>query len=401
MNIVTQSSLLEHALGYHEVGFSVIPLKNGTKKPAIREWKRYQADRATETKIRKWFSSGRSGIGIIAGEVSGGLCIIDFDVADAYYIWAKKNPELSATLPTVKTRRGFHVYAKLPPNELRSFRESIGKPDGIGAIKMGWGEIIPEGGYAVAPPSRHSDSGEYEWIQLPQKSIPLIGLDSFRLCYTASAETPADSASSGIHKKTQAIKGQDKNVPKPKLSEQVETIIEKTLPRKVGTRNRKIFDLVRELKAIPDLSDVAVNDLESIARRWHRRALPNIATKAWDETWADFCMAWGNVRHPAGESPLNAALQRAIEKPLPEIAFDYDLQATRLLIALCRELQRDAGDRAFYLSSHDAARLVGFKHSMEAWRYLKLFEQTGILKRIHNGSFEQRKASEYRYLHPL
>ena len=104
-------TVLAAALEYHRRGWSIIPIKTGTKKPSLKTWKQYQSTRPTEAQVRKWFVKGQHGIGIICGAVSGSLTVIDFDEAELYQRWKADHPDLAAALPTVQTGRGFHVYA--------------------------------------------------------------------------------------------------------------------------------------------------------------------------------------------------------------------------------------------------------------------------------------------------
>lgn len=64
---------LDAALTANAVGLSVYPPKeDGSKEPA-GPWKEYQSKRADEAQIREWYKNGRTGLGIIAGKVSGSM----------------------------------------------------------------------------------------------------------------------------------------------------------------------------------------------------------------------------------------------------------------------------------------------------------------------------------------
>ena len=61
-------------------GLSVLPLRlDGTKAPAIKEWKQFQNERPHELELKRWGTRG--GVGIVCGKVSGNLEIIDIDDA--------------------------------------------------------------------------------------------------------------------------------------------------------------------------------------------------------------------------------------------------------------------------------------------------------------------------------
>ena len=63
-------ALLEAALRYYRRGWSIIPIKGGTKKPACRSWKRYQSSRPTENQLQKWFDNKKDyGLAVVLEEV--------------------------------------------------------------------------------------------------------------------------------------------------------------------------------------------------------------------------------------------------------------------------------------------------------------------------------------------
>jgi len=126
------------------------------KVPAVK-WKRYQSERPDEGQLRRWFDPEFGGrhtrIGILLGSVSGRLAVRDFDIGEKYDEWAEKYPEYARVLPTVKTRRGAHVYHIVPTDS------SVTK-----TLKFADGELRYEKSFVVVPPSLHSDNVHYEWM---------------------------------------------------------------------------------------------------------------------------------------------------------------------------------------------------------------------------------------------
>jgi hypothetical protein len=107
------------------------------------------------------------------------------------------------------------------------------------------------------------------------------------------------------------------------------------------------------------------------------------------------------VKWPAGVGSLQAALRRAKEAPIPEVAHRYKMPAKRLLVALCRELQHERGERPFFLACRDAADALGLKGAVPhvtAWRWLREFCTVGILQQTQSGSQAGGRANEYRYV---
>jgi hypothetical protein len=128
--------------------------------------------------------------------------------------------------------------------------------------------------------------------------------------------------------------------------------------------------------------------------------LPIIGTKVWDEALLDFLGAWAGVRSPAGREPLKVILARADTAEPPIVAQAFQQRPLRRLIALCRELQRIAGDDPFPLACRPSAELLGVDHDTVA-EWLKALCRAGILSREFAGDFTRHRAAEYRYLPPL
>lgn len=152
-------SVLQAALDYHKLGWSVIPVSPRGKKPLV-SWKRYQDRLPTPDRIRAWFRKHPdANVGIVTGETSG-LVVVDFDVhrgADPK-AFAKRFP----TPLVVKTGGGgFHYYFAFPEGE--TIRNSVGE-DGV--------DIRATGGFVVAPPSVHATGKRYRWVKRNESAEP-------------------------------------------------------------------------------------------------------------------------------------------------------------------------------------------------------------------------------------
>ena len=162
-----------------------------------------------------------------------------------------------------------------------------------------------------------------------------------------------------------------------------------------------MFELARELKALPGLAEASIAELKPYVRQWHKRALPYIVNaKAFEESWFDFAEAWDKIKYPKGEEPIAMMFAKAVEAELPEVAQQYEQRKLRLLVALCRELQRACGTGPFFLSTRTAGQLLGVNH-VTASRWLRGLRLDGILKLESEGSREEHRAHRYRYVAPL
>ena len=393
---------LDDALDYYQRGWCIIPIRPGTKKPACRSWKGYQTERPDVATIRRWFGSGGpKSLAVVLGEVSGNLVCRDFDQMPSYERWAAEYPELAGALPTVETGRGRHVYATADIGRIRA-----ASPSGGSIIELGDGELRG-GGYCLVPRSKHPNGKTYNWIIPLNGQLPIVDLDSsgFLPCNREARENgglPRDQRTLvgvEVELKTLAphcplgsLDSQDSL-----LHSQVEQAIAETQPSGTRQRHRLLFELARELKAIPALADAPVAELKPYARQWHQRALPHITTKPFEESWFDFAEAWDKVKFPKGTEPIAMILTQAVKAGLPEVAEQYEQEELRLLVSLCRELQRACGDGAFFLATRTAGQLLGVNH-VTASRWLRLLILDGILELVTAGTRESRRASRYRYV---
>ncbi len=378
-----ESTILRCALYYADkLGWCIIPIPHKRKEARIK-WRTYQKTRPDREQSVTWFGNGCTlNMAVVLGSVSGDLCCRDFDICEAYERWAAGHTDLEARLPTVKTARGYHVYFVSSIKGIRKF------PDG---------ELRGSGGYCLVPPSVHPDGPAYEWIVRP----------------TVENLIAVDPELAGLLPNDAPVTEQTENTEKPEQTEHtehteamewgkcVERIICETLPREFGTRNRRVFDLARTLKSLPQFAGAEARDLRSVVQEWHRRALSKIRTKEFEESWIDFLKAWPRVRYPRGSEPMMEIFQRAVEGERPQIAVAKypDNERLQILVALCRELQRATGGQPFYLSCRVAGRLLSVSHT-EAGRWLFLLESDGILRVVAKGGTHEnpRNATRFRYL---
>ena len=142
---------LAEALKLARLGFRVIPLKERSKEPLIKDWpNKATTDEAT---IRGWWAKWpNANIGIATGRYGGGyFCVLDFDPRHGgnWYADAPKT-DLPDTWVVHTGGGGRHFYYKTPyPLRGRKLKEGV--------------DLKGEGGYVVAPPSIHPEGGAYVW----------------------------------------------------------------------------------------------------------------------------------------------------------------------------------------------------------------------------------------------
>jgi hypothetical protein len=160
-----QNSTYQAAQQYAKLGLSIMPLQG--KRPVLGSWKTYQQQQATSAKINQWHKQSLfNNVGIVCGEVSNNLVVLDLDGAAGYPAFAATFPELAETY-TVATGGGVgkHVYFNV--DTMPSSVKAMGTP--IGNL-----ELCGEGRQVVAPPSIHPTTGNSYSVE---KAMPILQID--------------------------------------------------------------------------------------------------------------------------------------------------------------------------------------------------------------------------------
>lgn len=119
-------------------------------------------------KVEQWFGplAPRSNIAIVTGEISG-VTVVDIDIGDGKFgaeSWAEaiKDHGEPVTLVSQTGSGGMHVFFKYN-SALKTASNVLGK--GV--------DCRNDGGYVVAPPSRHRSGGTYAWLnEDPMANLP-------------------------------------------------------------------------------------------------------------------------------------------------------------------------------------------------------------------------------------
>lgn len=110
--------------------------------------------------IRGWWKRWPHGnVGLVTGGQSG-IVVIDLDGEDGFKAFHNLANENGGVFPTViaRTGRGYHLFFRHPGGEVKS----------LSAIKGRKGlDSKGDGGYVVAPPSRHASGKPYLWESAP------------------------------------------------------------------------------------------------------------------------------------------------------------------------------------------------------------------------------------------
>jgi hypothetical protein len=306
--------LYHEALNYfYRHGFTLLPIhnKNQTKYPAVL-WKPLQTQRPDPRQLTRWFRDGKdllpgvntiTGLAVLGGTASDDLVCRDFDTAQGYFDWAQKHAVLAHSLPTVKTRTGYHVIFRTAPQFLvfveYGENDLYGKGEYRGSERQYW----------VLPPSEHPKGGYYEWHRPLGDEVPY--LPDPRVVGLLVRDFPPYSLSPGsvcgtTHRPSTTLLPLGRHLqlshafPIPMRRFVLGVHAARALrnphrhyvPTKERQRHRRLLAYARFLKRHWAYTGF---DVEALFREWYCLALPNIRTKDYGINLREFIAALTNA----------------------------------------------------------------------------------------------------------
>lgn len=150
-------TVLQAALAYEQLGFSCLAC-NIDKSPAVRQWKHLSTRRASQETIKLWAHTGLlKSVGLILGDVSRGIVVIDCDGLDAVLEFAHAFPALTDTYKVESgSGKGAHFYLQV--DDVPPTTRTVGQHFGNIELRSG-------GSYVIAPPSAHPSGMHYRVVQ--------------------------------------------------------------------------------------------------------------------------------------------------------------------------------------------------------------------------------------------
>ncbi|WP_084221126.1 bifunctional DNA primase/polymerase [Thermus sp. NMX2.A1] len=162
-----RASRYEAALAYACLGYRVLPLHPGEKRPhgglvphGLKEASREEAV------IRAWWTrEPGAGVGILAPEE---VLVLDVDQAEVWERLKEAHPALLEAPRQRTPKGGVHVFLKLPPGLEGALSATVRRLEGVDLRGMGRA-------YVVAAPTRLADGREYRW------EVPLVSPEGLPL----------------------------------------------------------------------------------------------------------------------------------------------------------------------------------------------------------------------------
>lgn len=184
--------VLQAALDFHEAGVSVVPASMDGSKSPIGTWKKYQVEKPSKEQIQDWFGGTQSGIGIITGNVSGNLEMVELEgraVIDGLLDEARNLAinsglgEIWEILSSGYVERtpsgGIHWLYRIADEPVPGNTKLARRPGANGTVEV-LCETRGEGGFVVTAPSNGSvhPSGQ-PWILIKGSPamIPMLSME--------------------------------------------------------------------------------------------------------------------------------------------------------------------------------------------------------------------------------
>lgn len=350
-------------------------------------------------------SLSNANIGVALGEKSDGLCSIDIDHDEYVPEFDESNPALNATLRSVGSR-GCNVWVRMVgayPNAVKALKTRSGEK---------WGEFRSTGGqtiiYGQHPTGcRYQNNGkrvlriEYCDIKWPASIANPPGIEPLTPGLLQCTEEPEETEEPDETDETEVLKSCVCAAPQQFFStcRSIEDALRLSMPDAPHENNWHLFTLARAIKSLEVQQGTFSNgERLEVFSQWYQQASARKVLRP-DQTEEDYMMefvnAYRKAKYPLGSAVIARAWKRAQESEPPPEALQFKNPKTRLLVALCRELQVEAGKEPFYLSSRIAQQLLGQEHHTTAATWLGALVGLGILSIAKDGN--AKSATRYHY----
>lgn len=194
------------APAYWERGLSALPVKPGSKRPAVDKWTSYQANLPSPSRREEWLQKhGDCGIGINTGtEIIPGKVLVGIDVDDDH-LTGLVQATLNGKICAKRGNKGATFFVLTDKNQKIKSTTLKGN-GGLGNI-----DVLASGKFTVLPPTLHPDTNEpYVWIDhdlldVDFADLPRVGQRTIDLIGRAIGSEHAAAIASGVGTHTPGV----------------------------------------------------------------------------------------------------------------------------------------------------------------------------------------------------
>lgn len=374
-------------------------------KGGSRRWKHHTPAEMEKPDYRQKLEVGN--IGVALGEVSGGLCSIDWDCDEWMEAFLRVNPRFEVALRS-KGRRGCNFWIRVagecpPSRKLKTVSgEEVGEFRSTGNQTIIHG-IHPSGcKYQIlheVPPL----SIAYEEIQWPE-GLQKVKLYKLNLndelegtlhSYTATQATqPLSLPSTQPHSVSASQPHSDTACQAVSLSD----VVTRYLPTKEHQNNELVFVVGRALRDEESRigRELTLSELEGAFAAWYEANEHLDPKKSRDRYWMEFLRSYDNAKVGLSQTTLTVAFARAKTHEKPTQACMFTDPQLQLLVGFVFQMQEIVGDSPFFLSCRSLGKLFDVSPTT-ANTWLRHLCRVKILTETKKGSQATSEASEFRY----
>ena len=208
------NSILQAALDFLDAGISVVPASADGSKAPIGSWKQYQVNQPSREQVIDWFSGNAQGLGVICGQVSGNLEMLELEgraVANGVLDQAKElayNSGLKDIWELISfgyveatPSGGIHWLYRIADEIVPGNTKLARRPGANDTIEV-LAETRGEGGFVVTAPSHgstHPSGRAWQMLTGSAVTIPTITMEernAIHSVFRAFDEMPAKIAPS-------------------------------------------------------------------------------------------------------------------------------------------------------------------------------------------------------------
>jgi hypothetical protein len=181
----------------------------------------------------------------------------------------------------------------------------------------------------------------------------------------------------------------------------LERLVSVATPTGKHQTHKYLFDLARGLRTLEVQEGgikFPIDRVKEIFNVWHTSVPPEFLSHSHEDYFMEFLACLNSVKVPLSiRNALKDALDNARSNALPAAAELVTDPAKKLLIAVCYQLQKIAGDAPFFLSARDCQKFL-----QRPWRtcayWLSGLVVLGVLKVEKKADFAAHKATRFRYI---
>jgi hypothetical protein len=386
----TTNDRIEHLLEL--LGPAVLLPWSAGSKGDRRKWKHLQLTDMNEVShLAKLEKAGN--IGVALGKTSNGLVTIDVDDEDYIEPLLEANPLLTNTLRT-RASRGCNIWLRCRSPYPGSCKLTDPSGKEIGEWRADGNQTVISG--------LHPSRVPYQFVV----EKPVVTIDYNAIIWPAQSILQPDATES---KRVRRVREKEV-VCVVGACLQIQTflagndLIAQVAPTDYHHNNASLFKLARLVKSYERVIGRSASELELqfvfdrwslVARRFWRIGLSR------DDYYAEFLEVYAYARIGLDENPIEVAVSRAKNPPLPQVQGFTDERIT-LLAAICREMQVLVSPNSFFLPTRKLGEILGV-HWTQAGRWLRALE---VLNIIHLAPGEVRRrggtrSPRYHYGPPL